>query len=189
MKHLGSRRLETERLILRPFVLGDAQAMYENWAHDPEVTRYLSWSPHKNVEDSREILKIWTNSYEFPEFYQWAIQLKEEGSLIGSISAVAVKDTIRMVRIGYCIGKAWWHQGYTSEALAELIRFFFEDVGVNRIEACHEPANPHSGGVMKKCGMRYEGLMRQTIYKAGGLADACYYAILAEDWHARAVTS
>ena len=68
MKHLGTVRLETPRLILRPFVLADAQAMFDNWASDPRVTRYLSWQPHESVGASRELLKIWVNSYVFPDF-------------------------------------------------------------------------------------------------------------------------
>ncbi len=87
-----------------------------------------------------------------------------------------------MVQIGYCIGKAWWHQGYTSEALLRLIRFFFEEVGMNRVESCHDPENIHSGNVMKKCKMQYEGRMRQVLRKQNVLGDACYYAILAEDF-------
>lgn len=182
MKHLGSRRLETERLILRPFRLDDAQAMYDNWAKDPQVTRYLSWRPHEDVNVSRELLRIWVNSYAFPEFYNWAIEVKEGSVLIGSIGVAEPKDSIRMVSIGYCIGQAWWHQGYVSEALKRLLAFFFDQVGVNRIQACHEAANIHSGQVMEKCGMCYEGLMRQSIAKPDGLADGRYYAILEEDY-------
>lgn len=182
MKHLGTVRLETPRLILRPFVLADAQAMFDNWASDPQVTRYLSWQPHENVEASRELLKIWVNSYVFLDFYNWAIEVKEGPLLIGSIGGVDYKDSTRAISIGYCIGQAWWHQGYVSEALKRLLAFFFDQVGLNRIQACHEPANIHSGQVMEKCGMRYEGLMRQTIAKPEGLADGAYYAILAGDW-------
>ncbi len=182
MEHKGTVRLETERLILRRFTAEDAEMMYNNWAGDPEVTRYLSWDIHPDAEESRRILKIWAASYDYPNYYNWAMELKAEKTLIGSIGSVEGKDSVRMIHIGYCIGKKWWHQGYTSEALAELIRFFFREVGMNRIESCHEPANVNSGRVMTKCGMRYEGLMRQTISKPDGFADALYYSILAEDY-------
>lgn len=182
MRHKGTVRLETDRLILRPFTLDDAGAMYDNWAGDPEVTKYLSWEPHADLQETRSILRGWVNSYEFPEYYSWAIVLKETDTPIGSIGSVERRDNIRMLHVGYCIGKAWWHQGYTTEAFAGLIRFFFEQVGANRIESCHEPDNVHSGQVMKKCGLSYEGLHRQAIYKPDRLVDACYYAILAEDY-------
>jgi ribosomal-protein-alanine N-acetyltransferase len=109
--------------------------------------------------------------------------LKSLGEPIGSIAVVHKDDDIKMVHIGYCIGKVWWHQGYTSEALNELLRFFFEEVGVNRIESRHDPRNPNSGKVMLKAGLQYEGTHRQSDRNnQGGFCDAAYYAILAEDY-------
>lgn len=83
-----------------------------------------------------------------------------------------------MVHIGYCIGKAWWHQGITSEALKAVIDFLFDVVDVKRIESRHDPRNPNSGGVMKKCGMKYEGTLRSSDWNNQGICDACYYALL-----------
>jgi ribosomal-protein-alanine N-acetyltransferase len=114
--------------------------------------------------------------------YSWAIVLKELGEPIGSIAAVRQTDEIKMVHIGYCIGRKWWNCGYTSEALAELVRFFFEDVGVNRIESRHDPRNPNSGKVMVKCGLKYEGTMRQNDTNNQGICDNSWYAMLAEDY-------
>jgi ribosomal-protein-alanine N-acetyltransferase len=88
-----------------------------------------------------------------------------------------------MVHIGYCIGKAWWRNGYMSEALTELVWFFFEKVGVNRIESRHDPRNPNSGKVMQKAGLKYEGTLRQSDKNnLCGFCDAAYYAILADDY-------
>ena len=87
-----------------------------------------------------------------------------------------------MVHIGYCIGKRWWRQGYSSEALIRLIQFFFDDVGINRIEARHDPNNPNSGLVMKKAGMRFEGTKRQADINNQGICDSAEYAILADDY-------
>jgi ribosomal-protein-alanine N-acetyltransferase len=109
---------------------------------------------------------------------------KELGEPIGSIVAVEQCDDIKMVHIGYCIGRKWWHCGYTSEALRELIRFFFEDIGVNRIESRHDLLNPNSGKMMLKCGLKYEGTMRQDDIGNQGICDSVRYAILAEDYFA-----
>ena len=87
-----------------------------------------------------------------------------------------------MVHIGYCIGRTWWNKGYTSEALKELLRFFFEEVGVNRIESRHDPRNPNSGKVMLKCGLNYEATLRQSDKNNQGICDAAHYAILAEEY-------
>lgn len=86
-----------------------------------------------------------------------------------------------MMHIGYCIGKAWWHRGITSEALKAVMDFLFDVVGANRIEARHDPRNPNSGGVMKKCGMKYEGTLRSAGRNGQGICDECYYALLKEE--------
>lgn len=179
MKHLGTQRLETGRLLLRRFVGEDAAAMYKNWASDDEVTRYLSWPTHPNADVSRSVTDSWANSYSDEKYYQWAIVLKENGDEpIGSISAVGMNEDVSMVHIGYCIGRAWWHRGITSEAMKAVMDFFFDEVGVNRIESRHDPRNKNSGKVMKKCGMKYEGTLRSADRNNQGICDACYYGLL-----------
>ncbi len=179
MEHCGTIRIETERLVLRRFSACDAQAMYENWASDPEVTRYLTWPVHANSEVTKEVLEGWVSSYTKDDYYQWAIVLKENGNdPIGSISAVHLNDDVMLVHIGYCIGRAWWHKGIMTEALKAVMDFFFDQVGVNRIECRHDPRNAHSGMVMKKCGMKYEGTMRSSDRNNQGICDASWYALL-----------
>lgn len=183
MKHCGTQYLETDRLILRRFVSADAAAMYQNWASDDEVTKYLIWPTHSSQQVSRGVIKEWVDSYEKDDFYQWAIVLKENGDEpIGSISVVELKENVSMAHIGYCIGRTWWRQGVTSEALRAVIDFLFEVVGVNRIELRHDPRNPNSGRVMKKCGMKYEGTLRSSDRNNQGICDACYYGLLKEEW-------
>lgn len=110
MRHCGTQLLETERLILRRFEIEDAQAMYTNWASDPDVTKYLTWPVHASADVSKTILKEWISSYSKDNYYQWAIVFKENGTEpIGSIAAVHMNDDIDMVHIGYCLGKPWWH--------------------------------------------------------------------------------
>jgi ribosomal-protein-alanine N-acetyltransferase len=179
MKHCGTQTIETERLLLRRFSKNDAGAMYRNWASDPEVTKYLTWPAHTSVNVSRAVLEEWAASYSQENYYQWAIVLKKHGNdPIGSISAVDQNDDLSMIHIGYCIGKAWWHQGIMSEALKAVMDYFFDKVGANRIETRHDPRNSHSGMVMKKCGMRYEGTMRESDRNNQCICDACWYALL-----------
>ena len=181
MLHLGTQQLETGRLILRRFTMEDGEAMYTNWASDPAVTRYLTWPTHTAVEVSRMVLSDWVSHYAENNYYQWAIVPKALSQPIGSISGVHINDRIGKVEVGYCIGKDWWNQGFTSEALGAVIRFFLEEVGANRVEACHDPNNPHSGMVMKKCGMVYEGTQRLAGINNQGLCDLRWYGILASD--------
>lgn len=181
LRHSGTTVLETERLILRRFTLEDAEPMYQNWAHDPEVTKYLTWPPHQDVDVSEEIIDSWVSQYEKGNYYNWAIELKELGEPIGNISVVQRDDRARRAHIGYCLGRGWWHQGIMSEALAAVIDYLFSE-GYLRIDSRHNVANPHSGDVMKKCGMRYEATLRQSGWDNSGIHDEALYSILAEDY-------
>ena len=183
MNHAGTVQLKTPRLVLRQFQIADAETMYRNWASDPEVTKFMTWPTHSSADISRMVLESWVQDYTRPDFYQWAIEL--DGEPIGSISVVHVSKNTETVEIGYCIGKSWWHQGITSEALGAVIGFLFDVVGVNRIQARHDVNNPNSGGVMRKCGMVYEGTMRQSDRNNQGLCDSCIYGILRSEYHGK----
>jgi aspartyl-tRNA(Asn)/glutamyl-tRNA(Gln) amidotransferase subunit C len=176
VNHIGTIDLATGRLTLRRFELEDAENMYYNWANDPEVTKYLTWQPYRSVGDVESRLQDWIGKYEKKDFYQWAIESNELEQPIGSISAVKVDDAVEAVEIGFCIGQKFWHQGYTSEALAEVIRFFADEVGAARIWAMHDVKNPYSGMVMAKCGMEKEGVLRHAFLCNSGICDMAVYA-------------
>jgi len=185
MTHKGTKVIKTPRLTLRPFCEEDMRPMFRNWESDPEVTEFLRWQAAESLDETRQVLGEWIASYKDPSFYQWAIVPDGLGEPIGSISVVGQDETVGKVHIGYCIGKRWWRKGITSEAFAAIIPFFFEEVGVGRIEAQHDPHNPGSGGVMRKCGLTYEGTLRQADYSNKGIVDACMYSILASEYFAR----
>ena len=114
MKHCGTQKLETDRLVLRRYVNEDAAAMYNNWAADEEVTRFLMWPAHSTLEVSQGVIEDWVKQYTNESYYHWAIVLKENGDEpIGDIAVVDMKEEISMVHIGYCIGRTWWHKGIT----------------------------------------------------------------------------
>ena len=183
MKHCGTQKIETDRLILRRFMPEDYQSMYNNWASDPDVSKFLTWPTHTDAEVSRRIVTEWVNSYEKNNYYQWAITFKNECyNPFGSISVVFTDENTLTFEIGYCIGKKYWRQGITSEALLAVIDFLFEYTDVNRIEAIHDVNNPNSGKVMKKCGMIFEGTHRQGSRNNTGLCDVNYYSILRKEW-------
>ena len=184
MEHKGTLRLETQRLILRPFVRDDCRAIYENWASDKRVTEFLRWEAHDDISVTEKVLGYWINGYKDPAFYQWAIVLKSLGEPIGTIAVVDVDEKTDRVQIGYCVGANWWRQGLASEAFQGIIPFLFDEVNVRRIEAQHDPNNPGSGKVMLKCALKYEGTMRKADWNNRGIVDASMYALLAEDYYA-----
>lgn len=185
MEHKGTITLETKRLILRRFTVEDAEAAFKNWTSSDAVTKFLRWETHKDITVTRGYINFLLENYKKNDGYDWAIVLKELGEPIGSMGAVELNERAQCVEIGYCIGEKWWRHGYTSEALAAVIRFFFEEVGVNRVYSEHDPKNPNSGKVMEKCGMKYEGTLRQADFNNSGICDTCIYGILAEEYNAR----
>ena len=100
MKRIGTRRLETDRLILRRFTVEDAEDMYRNWASDPEVTRFLTWPCHVSAEATAKLLETWVERYGDGGCFSWAIELRETGSVVGSISAVKLDENVNAAEIG-----------------------------------------------------------------------------------------
>ena len=180
MYHCGTNTIITERLILRRFTAEDAPAMFRNWANDPEVTKYLTWPPHASVDVTENLLHTWVENYEHPDYYQWAIVLKELGEPIGSIAVVEIDHACNSMEVGYCIGRTWWHQGYTSEALNAVMDELFERTECSSIDARHDPRNPNSGAVMRKCGM-IQLCVRHGDHNNQGECDAIYYNKLASE--------
>lgn len=181
MRHKGTVPLETERLILRRFTLEDAPDMYANWASDSEVTKYLTWPTHLNADMSRRFLGWCVDQYEKPDYYCWGIEDKATHRLIGNIAAVECDEDVDAVALGWVLGRAWWGQGIMPEAARAAARFFFDEVGVNRIWSYHDAENQKSGRVMQKLGMRYEGRQRACKRNNHGIADIDFYGLLKSD--------
>ncbi len=184
MNHMGTKEIETKRLLLRKFTKNDAFAAFNNWTSDEKVTEFLRWPTHNFIDITKNVMEDWIKAYEKKDFYQWAIVLKEINEPIGTISIVDKNEMLNIVHIGYCIGSKWWNQGITSEAFSGIIPFLFNDVKVNRIESQHDPNNPNSGKVMAKCGLKYEGTLRQADVSNKGIVDASMYSLLASEYYA-----
>ncbi len=159
MPHTGTQPLETQRLHLRRFCPEDAQPMFENWACDPEVTRFLRWQPHKSPAETAKMVAEWTAGYHNSECYHWAIQRKEDGVLLGAIGIFpnCEADEPEGWAPAYCIGRGFWGQGYTSEALQAVMDYFMENTGIYTLYCSHAKENPASGRVMEHCGFRRYG--------------------------------
>ena len=183
LTHKGTVEIKTERLLLRRFTLDDVQPMFENWANDERVTRYLTWEPHKEVEVTKCLVGIWCNDYDNPEHYCWAMEL--DGQPIGSISVVHFDERSDRAELGYCMGYDWWGKGLMTEAITALVDFLFTEVGCNRLEIVHLIENPASGRVAQKCGFTKEGVRREYFNKNGVFHDDVFYALLKKDWLVR----
>ncbi len=183
LNKLGTHTLETQRLILRRFRLDDAQDMYENYCSDAEVTKYLTWLPHANVEVTRTFLSGTVQGYENPLTFRWAIELKTTGSVIGSIDLVGLHERDESGVLGWVLSRKYWGLGIMPEALHAVEKFLFEYVGLHRLEATHHVDNAQSGRVMQKGGMTLEGHRREAfIDHQGRHVDLVVYSILAWEY-------
>lgn len=148
--------LETERLILRPLTVEDAEEVYQNWSGDPEVAKFMRWSTHENVEVTREWLKEVEQNTNSDTVYDWGFVRKADNKLIGS-GGLYFKEEHGCFELGYNIMRDCWRQGYTSEAAATIVAFAFKTLGETRLHCCHAIENPNSGKVMEKVGFHYVG--------------------------------
>jgi len=180
MKHAGTQTIETERLTLRRFELSDAETMFRNWANDDEVTRFMRWPTHKDVEVSQNVMQQFVDSYKDDSSYHWGICLID-GEMIGSIGAV-VTEIDYSANVGYCICRKWWSKGYTSEALKALINYMFTNTDIERLEAYHAAENAASGKVMLNAGMAHEGFARHKFKSREGFQDSDLYGLIREMW-------
>ena len=165
--------LETQRLILATWQLNFVPKMYTNWASDKEVTKYLYWNPHKNQEETKQIVMQWMSESN----YNWCIIDKELNEPIGSINVVKRNDIDFNCEIGYCLSRKFWNKGYMTEALKKVIEFLFSE-GYYRIDLRHAVENVASGKVMQKAGMSLQGLSKGSCYVRGKFYDCNIYYIL-----------
>jgi ribosomal-protein-alanine N-acetyltransferase len=183
LNHIGTKTIETQRLILRRFKEEDAADMFNNWASDDEVTKFVSWQTHSDIEVSEKIINMWIDECRNTDNYNWAIEIKDNGSVIGTIALMNIDNNIENCEIGYCISKAFWNKGITTEAFSAIIKFAFKEVGFERITGRHHVDNAASGRVMEKCGLKYEGTLRKIHrINTGSLVNCKYYSILKEEY-------
>lgn len=184
MKNIGTITLETERLILRKLELDDAEAMYNNWCNDEEVTKYLPWSPHGQIEVTKELVEMWVNNYNNPHTYRWIIILKENNEPIGTIDIVNKDIPNKVFEIGHCYSKKSWGNGYATEALSKIISFLFEEVDIDVVIAKHYENNYASGKVMQKANMKYDGILRSRVIdkETKKRIGQVYYSITKEEY-------
>lgn len=181
LKFCGTPAFETERLVCRTLTLDDAGDVF-NYARQAEVARYVAWDAHKSIDDSINFINWTINRIDRDESGDWGLEYKDTGRIIGAMGFVSYDAQNFCSGIGYVLSKEYWGKGLMTEAVKKLIRFGFEEMGLNRIEAVHIPQNEASGRVMVKCGMKYEGLLRQRMFAKDRFWDVQQYAILKDDW-------
>ncbi len=151
--------LETERLILRPITVGDAEDMFE-YASDPTVTENLTWVTHKSLDETKGAIMNYFLKKGKNQFESYAVILKEENKMIGTCDFMHHNKVANMCEIGYAFNKSYWGHGYATEATKRLIRFGFEVLRLDQVTISHAKLNPGSKRVVEKCGFT---LLNETL--------------------------
>ena len=175
--------LYTKRLLLRPFTEEDAEDLYA-YARDPRVGPAAGWTPHRSVEESREIIRT-----VFSEPGVFAVVEKESGKVIGSAGFTG-RHRKELPgpddQIGYSLSPAWWGRGLIPEAVEELLRYGFEDLGLRTIWCDHYDGNQKSKRVIRKCGFSFRFLRMQKVPTLNNeIRLALCYALTREAWKKR----
>lgn len=149
-------KLQTNRLILRPWQESDAESLYK-YAQNPNIGPMAGWPPHPSIENSRKIITTVLSTRE-----TYAVVLKETGEAIGSIGIMTVRSEIHSARmtdseceIGFWIGEPFWGEGLIPEAVNELLRYIFEDLRKTAVWCGYFDGNKKSKRAQEKCGFTY----------------------------------
>ncbi len=171
--------LETDRLILRPLSVKDAQDIYDRWTTDPKVAKYMRWSLHSSPEETRQWLQMEEENNKTDKVYDWGFWLKDGNYLFGCGGLVYHEDE-KCFELGYNIMHKYWNQGYTTEASKAMLEFARKELGQTEFIAKHAVDNPASGEVMKKCGFVYEKDGFSTKYDGVTTYEAKLYRLKME---------
>ena len=172
--------LETSRLRLRRLTRDDAPDVFL-YNSDPEVVRYLLWTEHQSLAESRADIERVIKGYDKGSDLRWGIELKSTGRIIGGCKLTCVPEH-RRAEVGYVLAREHWSQGYAQEAVRAILKHGFEVIDLNRIEALTFAEHAVSGRVLEKCGFQLEATLRGYELIKGNFTDLRMYSVLKTEW-------
>ena len=167
--------------ILRAKTLEDTEDFF-NYYSDPEVNKYIVSDIPSNLQEARQEISYWMNVYKNGDGIYFAIARKDNNRLIGSIGLSSFNRFHNRIEASYDLAKEYWNKGITTKALKEVIRYGFDNMGINRIEAFAMRANKASRAVLEKCGFNLEGELKQHRRHRGVYVDMGIFSIVYEDY-------
>lgn len=173
--------LNTERLVLRAMHPMDAEDMFD-YAKRPEVTKYLLWREHDSIHFTKDYLNYIQNRYALGDFYDWSVIDCESGRMIGTCGFTKIDTANNCAEIGYVLNPDFHRRGFGSEAVKRILKFGFEELSLNRIEARFMQGNEASLALMRSVGMTFEGYMRDLMYVKGGYKTVGVSSILRSEY-------
>lgn len=175
MKHLND--IDTPRLVLRKIKISDADDMFE-YASRKDVTKYLLWSPHEDLQYTKCFLKFLIKKYKKGEYFDYGIELKDEKKLIGTCGFVNIDTDNRKAEIGYVLNPSYQGNGYAIEAVKAVIDYAYNVLNLNRVEARVMEGNTSSVKLLEKIGMTFEGMGREELFVKGAFVNVLHFALI-----------
>jgi RimJ/RimL family protein N-acetyltransferase len=185
MPDYSELELSTPRLRLRAPRARDADAMFAIYA-DPAVCRYLPWRAWACVDVAHERIERYVKAMAAGEIVRLLIVRQADAAVLGDCTLFHFDASCRRAEVGYSLATAAWGQGIVQESVGALLRFGFEAMDLNRVEADIDPRNTASARSLERLGFLREGLLRERWIVEGEVSDSAIYGLLRRDWAARA---
>lgn len=173
--------LTTERLVLRQVRAEDSPTVFA-FKGNPDVTTQYAREPHASLDQTSDWLQRVQESNAQSDDFMWAVTLKSEERLIGTCLLWNVDLKAQCGELGYELHPDYGRRGMMSEAVAAVVAFGFNELGLHRIEANTFAKNASSTRLLEKLGFTLEGNLRQRVYFRGEYLDQLYYGLLKEEW-------
>lgn len=172
--------METERFRLRQMQEGDAPCVFHYFSKD-EVTRYYDLESFQEEKQAVDIINKWNERFHVNEGIRWGIALKESNEIIGSCGFHQWEKEHFKAEVGFEVHPAYWRQGVITEVLQPILKYGFEEMALNRIEAYYDPENVASKRSLEKAGFTFEGILRKAAFEKGVFCDAAVCSLLKEE--------
>jgi len=178
---LPTPTLHTDRLLLRPFVDEDADDLFALQSN-PTVLRYWDAPPWRDRARADRFLAACRQMAEEGTGARLAVDRLSDGAFLGWCSLSRWNPDFRSASLGYCYGEAAWGSGYATEAARELLRWAFDRLDLNRVQAETDTRNAASAHVLEKLGFLREGTLREDCVVDGDVSDSWVYGLLRREW-------
>ncbi len=169
--------LRTRRTLLRRVGWDDAEDLFA-YGSDPEVSRFVGWDTYQSLADAEAYIAGTIEAYQHQQLADWGVEHIAERRLIGTVGYLWWETLEATAEIGYVLARPYWGVGIMTEVVQEIMRFGWDEMGLNRIQAHTEVENEASQRVLEKCGMSYEGRLRERVRSGERFVDLLLYAAL-----------
>jgi [ribosomal protein S5]-alanine N-acetyltransferase len=154
------RTWETSRLLAKPAAVEDAQVVFDEYASDLHVAKYMTWTPHRSVADTTDFLSRCARAWSESSAYTWTLWRKRDGAFVGLLE---IRVTPGAVDLGYALVRGYWRQGLMSEALTPVVQWALTQPTIYRVWATCDVENIASARLLERLGMKREGVLRRWI--------------------------